>query len=429
MPLLIHAFSAGLVAPPAGTLIVGGGPAGLATAIALAKRGYKKVEVLDRLPPPPAVDDTAWSDTARFYLIGIGGRGQNALRKIGAWDAIEPFTQPVAGRKDWAPGSGVDGGVLTVRADRPPSNVIQRDRLVSCLLAESRSLGITVRHEVDVASVRWEGGEAVLTCRPCGEEACQLEEAVEGRAAAAAPPASGGEYELRAPFLVASDGVRRTVAAAVEAADRERRWALPGRRFKVTRFEDTSVRVYKTVPFRPPEDWRGDINYSARTAKANFDALPAPGGDYCGVLLIEPEDELTQGLPDVPSARRYFDDLLPMVSPHISDESLQAGAAQASLLDPALPPAPPPSTVKQLPQLQPAPPPSQAVIDKPTSRLPQFRYAGPRLHHRNTALLGDAVHSVKPYFGLGVNAAFEDVAALGQALDDSLALQLSVNLP
>ena len=32
-------------------------------------------------------------------------------------------------------------------------------------------------------------------------------------------------------------------------------------------------------------------------------------------------------------------------------------------------------------------------------------------------LLGDAVHSVKPYFGLGVNAAFEDVAALGDALD------------
>eukprot|EP00966_Prymnesium_polylepis_P046244 1071098-Prymnesium_polylepis.1 len=73
----------GLVAPPSNTLIVGAGPAGLSTAIALARRGYKNIEVVDRLPPPPALDDTdTWSDTARFYLIGIGGRGQKALRKI-----------------------------------------------------------------------------------------------------------------------------------------------------------------------------------------------------------------------------------------------------------------------------------------------------------------------------------------------------------
>ena len=58
------------------------------------------------------------------------------------------------------------------------------------------------------------------------------------------------------------------------------------------------------------------------------------------------------------------------------------------------------------------------MINKEPSRLPIFRYAGPRLHHReSTVMLGDAVHTVKPYFGLGVNAAFEDVVALGEALD------------
>jgi kynurenine 3-monooxygenase len=35
----------------------------------------------------------------------------------------------------------------------------------------------------------------------------------------------------------------------------------------------------------------------------------------------------------------------------------------------------------------------------------------------NVALIGDAIHTVKPYFGLGVNSAFEDVVVLGQSLE------------
>lgn len=53
------------------------------------------------------------------------------------------------------------------------------------------------------------------------------------------------------------------------------------------------------MPFTPPSDWRGDINYSARTKAANFDALPALGGSYCGVLLVKSDDQLTLGLKDV----------------------------------------------------------------------------------------------------------------------------------
>ena len=63
------------------------------------------------------------------------------------------------------------------------------------------------------------------------------------------------------------------------------------------------------------------------------------------------------------------------------------------------------------------------MIAKPPSRLPVFRFAGPRLHRgASTVVLGDAVHSVKPYFGLGVNSAFEDVAALADALDEETTL-------
>lgn len=238
----------GLVAAPSSTVIVGAGPAGLATAISLARRGWKNVQVIDRLPPPPALDDTeTWGDTARFYLIGIGGRGSGALRSIGAWDAVEPYTQPVVGRKDWAPGAGVDGGVQTIRTDRPPTNVIARDRLVACLLKlATEELGVQVRHEVDVTGIRWDGEHsAVLQCRDCSA-ACQSEPAEPPGADATAPNAaeedSGECFELSASLLVASDGARRTIAEAIEAEDARRRWAVPGTRFRIRKYRDTSVR-------------------------------------------------------------------------------------------------------------------------------------------------------------------------------------------
>ena len=110
------------------------------------------------------------------------------------------------------------------------------------------------------------------------------------------------------------------------------------------------------------------------------------------MLLIKPDDKAAQSLSDVPSARAYMDELLPMFSPSISDDALRQ------------------------------------MMAKPPSRLPVFRYVGPRLHRKaSTVLLGDAIHTVKPYFGLGVNSAFEDVAGLSQAIDTSDALHDALN--
>lgn len=54
---------------------------------------------------------------------------------------------------------------------------------------------------------------------------------------------------------------------------------------------------------------------------------------------------------------------------------------------------------------------------RPPGRLPEFRYVGPELHFEHRiVLLGDAIHTVKPYFGLGVNSAFEDVFVLRRKL-------------
>ena len=54
---------------------------------------------------------------------------------------------------------------------------------------------------------------------------------------------------------------------------------------------------------------------------------------------------------------------------------------------------------------------------KENSYFPKFSFVGPKLHRNNACLLGDCIHSVKPFFGLGANSAFEDIAYLNRSLD------------
>jgi flavin-dependent dehydrogenase len=150
--------------------------------------------------------------------------------------------------------------VQTIRTDRPATNVIARDRLVACLLKlATEELGVQVRHEVDVTDVRWDGQHTtILQCRDCSGE-CQAEPTdpkADGAAAGAAARGASGEdsgecFELSAPLVVASDGARRTVAEAIEADD-ACRWAIPGTRFRIRKFRDTSVRCVLAHNRQPP---------------------------------------------------------------------------------------------------------------------------------------------------------------------------------
>ncbi len=96
---------AGSERPPARTVVVGAGPAGMATAIMLARRGWKNIVLYDRLPRVPQSEDPRfWERNERAYNIGLDLRGQNALRRLGCWDRIARCTADVTGRIDWVPG-------------------------------------------------------------------------------------------------------------------------------------------------------------------------------------------------------------------------------------------------------------------------------------------------------------------------------------
>jgi len=127
------------------------------------------------------------------------------------------------------------------------------------------------------------------------------------------------------------------------------------------------------------------LNYSARTkdGRINIDALPASrDNDYCAVLLLLAQDPLAAADTNPEELRGVLDKSLPMFSEFVDDATLKAVAA------------------------------------KPVSTLPFFRYVGPQLHlGKSTLLIGDAVHTVKPYFGLGANSALEDVVQFSACLD------------
>jgi len=70
----------------------------------------------------------------------------------------------------------------------------------------------------------------------------------------------------------------------------------------------------ETVPLRLPADWRGDVNYSARTkdGRVNFDALPANDArEYCAVLLLRAADPLARAGAPPAELRALLDAELP----------------------------------------------------------------------------------------------------------------------
>jgi 2-polyprenyl-6-methoxyphenol hydroxylase-like FAD-dependent oxidoreductase len=380
------------------TIVCGAGPAGLLTAIMLAQKfPDKKVSVYDRLGAPPSpTDDAVWSDVAKFYLIGLGARGQRALAEFGVWDAVERVCTSVVGRRDWSPES--EDAVERIFTDRPvTTQVLPRDKLVGVLyehILEKYADKIELNFGYEVTPIDFaagDGTEVMVMVSKCQSTTRVNPSSTEPSDKAEVVCDVDDSIVMSTNLLIAADGTSRTVANSMETMDKKKFESMnpvsrlfAGKPFRVTRYEDDNQRIYKTVPFKLPEGWRPDLNYSARS-KGNrvvFDALPANRfGDYCGVMLLKGGDPLTQPDTDPKELRALFNENLPQFSILLDDSTIEA------------------------------------VAKKGPSFLPSFRYVGPRLHQEDrTVILGDCAHTVKPYFGLGANSALEDVKFLSEAI-------------
>ena len=387
-------------------VICGAGPAGLLAAIMLAQQKQldednnkkkRMIHVYDRLAPPYSPDDEQiWGQTEKFYLIGLGGRGQMALRKFGVWDSVKRRCVGVLGRKDWTPQSP-EGVERIFQADEKlvVTQVLPRDKLVGVLyehISENYNDRIVFHFGAELTPLDFahgtEGNEVLLQIAQCSVDVAGLNFSRAKQASYEAPetlcdPEDEEEAMLTiisTDLLIAADGTVRTIANAMERLDRETGQQPP---FRVIRYPDDNQRIYKTVPFRIPDNWRPDLNYSVRSegSRVIFEALPAnTRGDYAGVMLLKADDPMAVSK-DPLELRHFLDDYLPQFSPLIDDTTVATVAAN------------------------------------PVSYLPGFRYVGPRLHQGNRCvLLGDCAHTVKPYFGLGANSALQDVSILADIL-------------
>jgi kynurenine 3-monooxygenase len=297
---------------------------------------------------------------------------------------------------DWPPKSkeGVET-IFTKQEKHVTTIVLPRDKLVGILvdfIETNYSDRVQLCFDYEVQPVDWgyrDGSSALL----------QIGRKSEASYESAFPSEQGDANvlphnvsEVEARFLIAADGTVRTIANSIEKADAARLKLLSLRRlfggsFHVRRYFDDNQRVYKSIPFRVPDGWRRDLDYSARTSDGRviFDALPANSrGDYCGVLLLRRGDDMAKADVEPAAFRDFLNENLPPFSELIGDETVVN------------------------------------VAKKPVSFLPGFRYSGPRLHQGQCCvLLGDSAHTVKPYFGLGANSALEDVLVLSDAFDEA----------
>mmetsp|Transcript_35322 Transcript_35322/g.56749 ORF Transcript_35322/g.56749 Transcript_35322/m.56749 type:complete len:570 (-) Transcript_35322:2874-4583(-) len=427
-------------AAPSRTVVVGGGPAGLACAIMLARRGWTNIEVWERLPRPPAPTAGEWGDPNRSYCIRISGRGQVALARLGCTERVLTYCKGVNGRMDWTP-ENPEGRQTLTQGRKYVSQVIQRDRLVACLLEEveeKHAGAIQVMHGVACTNVEWlGGGGARLTREPTGRasgahrvgeldtpKAAEDETDTQIETKDLDPrvlnPKSGepAVVTVRVPFVVGAEGasLRNAVMSAMESDD------SGACDTSMVRFDDANPRVYKTIPIHLPASFRTDLSYSARSkGGVALECLPTKEGLLvCGLNVKSTDKETLSKLESKASLRKYFDEDFPMFTEFISDEDLAL------------------------------------MAERRMSTLPTFAYAGGGCLHRvveaaekegpigkqsehgedettedqvtsqargedeeevgGACLLGDSIHTVKPYFGLGVDVALEDVTVLDDCL-------------
>jgi kynurenine 3-monooxygenase len=338
-------------------ILIGSGLAGGLLAAYLGRRGYE-VDLYERRADPREGNIVG----GRSINLAISTRGIHALEQIGIADEALRHAIPMRGRMI----HDKSGALHFTPYDVDPKkciNSIGRATLNTTVIeAAQRYPNVRVHFNHKCTSVDIDFPTARLTPETLAK-ASQLHDG----------DVSAAEITARADAVIGVDGAFSAVRKSMqnEIAD-----------FQYD--ESYLAHGYKelTIPPQPDGGWRMEKNALHIWPRKSFMmiALPNPDGSFTCTLFWEfegPRSFATMRTDE--DVRRFFDDEFP-------------------------------DAVPLMPTLL------EDFRNNPTGSLVTIRCA-PWFYRHKVCLLGDAAHAVVPFYGQGMNAAFEDCVVLDECLD------------
>src|SRR5882757_2905793 len=337
-------------------VLIGSGLAGGLLAAYLGKRGYE-VDLYERRADPRAGNFVG----GRSINLALSTRGIHALQQLGIADEVLQHAIPMRGRMI----HDKSGNLHFAPYDRDPNKYINS--------IGSAALNTTVIEAAQrYPSVRVHFNHRCTDVDLDSATAKLVSSGAEGAVSAA--DSDRQIIKARADAIVGVDGAFSAVRQSMQK--------------KISGFEyDESYLAhgYKelTIPPAPDGSWRMEKEALHIWPRKSFMmiALPNPDGSFTCTLFWEfegPRSFATTKTDD--DIRRFFDEEFPDAVP----------------LMPAL---------------------LEDFKNNPTGSLVTIR-CGPWYYRDRVCLLGDAAHAVVPFYGQGMNAAFEDCVVLDECLGE-----------
>jgi len=333
-------------------VLIGSGLAGGLLAAYLGRRGYE-VDLYERRADPREGNMIG----GRSINLALSTRGIHALEHIGIADEVLKHAIPMRGRMIHEKSGGLHFAPYDVDPNKHINSIGRAALNTTVIEAAQRYPSVRVHFNHKCTGVELDSATAHI-----------VDSSVEAAVSAATPET----IHARGDAVIGVDGAFSAVRQSMQ--------------LKIDNFEyDESYLAhgYKelTIPPGPDGSWRMEKEALHIWPRKSFMmiALPNPDGSFTCTLFWEFEGTRSFATTRTDNdVRRFFDDEFP-----------DAVSLMPNLLD--------------------------DFKNNPTGSLVTIRCA-PWFYKDKVCLIGDAAHAVVPFYGQGMNAAFEDCVVLDECL-------------